>query len=202
MVVSIFLRTRAGFPAATWKAGMSFCEIRRHNGGKSRVWVKYLGHHAPSTNRTPSPDGYPRQDNDIASQPTVVTDVDRLAQLRTIGTVPDCWVEWVRAGVEAAIGSHECPGANDDRTSVDKGRVVVQHCAFAEDDVEAVVGVNGPKDPWLLGEYLVVRVPGGLARWKRARVVSYTVNVSGGLRDLTGSMAVIGFKLIWTQVKS
>lgn len=111
--------------------------------------VEYLCHHTAGANRTTIPNRHAGQHDDIATQPTVVANVDRLTELRALGAFPNRRIQWVRAGIKAAIRTYERPRTDADRARVNEGGIEVQLCTFTEDDIEAVIRLNGGADPRL-----------------------------------------------------
>lgn len=139
--------------------------------------VDYLCHHTAGANRTTVPNRHAGQHDNIATQPTVVADVDRLTKFRTLGALPNRRIQWVRAGIEAAIGAYERPRTDADRARVNEGGIEVQLCTFTENDIEAVICLNWGADPRLFGEDLVICFRSVLARWQGPCVVGNTVYV-------------------------
>lgn len=134
-------------------------------------WYTDLRDNAASAYHTTFTDANARQDNSAAAKPAVFPDGNGFAELRTIRSIANHWIQWVCPTEQGAIRTKECSRANLDGTSVYYCCVEVKEDILAKLDIVAVVYVDRLFDPGFVGEQVIIFFGSACFRWKGGLVV-------------------------------
>lgn len=126
--------------------------------------IFHLRHNTTGPDRCSFTDVYARQNDNVTPKPAVLSDMNLLSKLWAGDPVSQRRVERVSAAIEATIWPDHCTSTNSDETCVYDDGIKVEKRSFTKSDVCSIVHPDGPIDPWILLEELLVQF--WCCRWR------------------------------------